>query len=150
GIGRHRRARHRLHTARDGEVVVAGLHARGREVHRLLGRPALAIDSRGRHLPRQPGRDPCVAGDVAALLAGLADAAPDHVVDPVIPAVPRPFASEAAELLDEAFTFAEKLLHNSHEFVGRLLDAADNTSATASAKPAATTSSSSTAKASAK
>ena len=73
-----------------------------------------------------------------------------EAVDPVIPDVPRPFASEAAELLDEAFTFAEKLLHNSHEFVGRLLDAADNTSATASAKPAATTSSSSTAKASAK
>ena len=73
-----------------------------------------------------------------------------EAVDPVIPDVPRPFASEAAELLDEAFTFAEKLLHNSHEFVGRLLDAADNPSATASAKPAATTSSSSTAKASAK
>jgi len=67
-----------------------------------------------------------------------------EAVDPVTPDVPRPFASEAAELL------AEKLLHNSHEFVGRLLDAADNTSATASAKPAAATSSSSTAKASAK
>ena len=60
-----------------------------------------------------------------------------EAVEPVIPDVPRPFASEAAELVDEAFTFAEKLLHNSHQFVGRLLDAADTTSAPAPAKPAA-------------
>ena len=62
-----------------------------------------------------------------------------EAVEPVIPDVPRPFASEAAELVDEAFTFAEKLLHNSHQFVGRLLDAADTTSAPAPAKPAAAT-----------
>ena len=43
-----------------------------------------------------------------------------EAVEPVIPDVPRPFAAEAAELVDGAFTFAEKLLHNSHEFVGRL------------------------------
>ena len=60
-----------------------------------------------------------------------------EAVEPVLPDVPRPFASEAAELLDEAFTFAEKLLHNSHEFVGRLLEATDNTSAAAPSKPAA-------------
>jgi len=64
-----------------------------------------------------------------------------EAVDPVLPDVPRPFASEAAELLDEAFTFAEKLLHNGHEFVGRLLEASDATTATAApaAKPAAAT-----------
>ena len=77
-----------------------------------------------------------------------------EAVEPVIPDVPRPFASEAAELVDEAFSFAEKLLHNSHQFVGRLFDAADTTNATASpapaSKPAAATSSSSTAKAGAK
>jgi hypothetical protein len=76
-----------------------------------------------------------------------------EAVEPVIPDVPRPFASEAAELVDEAFTFAEKLLHNSHQFVGRLLDATDTAtkpSASAAAKPAAATSSSSTAKAGAK
>ena len=61
-----------------------------------------------------------------------------EAVDPIIPDVPRPFASEAAELVDEAFTFAEKLLHNSHEFVGRLLEASDTTNGkTTAAKPAA-------------
>ena len=68
-----------------------------------------------------------------------------EAVDPVIPDVPRPFAAEAAELLDEAFTFAEKLLHNSHEFVGRLLEASDTTNGKAAAAA-----SSSTAKAGAK
>src|SRR4051812_30180581 len=74
-----------------------------------------------------------------------------EAVDPIIPDVPRPFAAEAAELVDGAFTFAEKLLHNSHEFVGRLFDAADTAEAATpapatSAKAAA--SSSPTAKAS--
>jgi len=73
-----------------------------------------------------------------------------EAVDPVIPDVPRPFAAEAAQLLDEAFTFAEKLLHNSHEFVGRLLDATDTATTAPAPKTAATTSSSSTAKAGAK
>ena len=72
-----------------------------------------------------------------------------EAVDPVLPDVPRPFASETAELVDGAFTFAEKLLHNSHEFVGRLLEATENGASTPApaAKPAAA---SSTAKASAK
>ena len=69
-----------------------------------------------------------------------------EAVEPVLPDVPRPFASEAAQLVDEAFTFAEKLLHNSHEFVGRLLEASDTTATT----PAPATSASSTSKASAK
>src|SRR5438094_3001802 len=60
-----------------------------------------------------------------------------EAVDPVLPDVPRPFATEASQLVDGAFTFAEKLLHNSHEFVGRLLDAADTTGDT---KPAPSTS----------
>jgi hypothetical protein len=50
-----------------------------------------------------------------------------EAVQPVLPDVPRPFAAEAAELLDGAFTFAEKLLHNGHQFVGRLIEATDNT-----------------------
>jgi len=78
-----------------------------------------------------------------------------EAVDPIIPDVPRPFVAETAQLVDGAFTFAEKLLHNSHEFVGRLLDVTDNsTNATpapaTSAKAAPAASSSSTAKASAK
>jgi hypothetical protein len=60
-----------------------------------------------------------------------------EAVDPVLPDVPRPFATEAAELLDGAFTFAEKLLHNSHEFVGRLLDAADPSKSSATSPPPA-------------
>src|SRR5438067_12665942 len=68
-----------------------------------------------------------------------------EAVEPVIPDVPRPFASEAAGLVDEAFTFAEKLLQSGHQFATRLLEASDTTKATA--KPAASTSA---AKASAK
>jgi hypothetical protein len=60
-----------------------------------------------------------------------------EAVDPLLPDVPRPFAEEASQLVDGAFTFAEKLLHNSHEFVGRLLEATDTSSAPAPApKPA--------------
>src|SRR3954471_18661578 len=73
-----------------------------------------------------------------------------EAVDPVLSDVPRPFAAEAAELLDGAFTFAEKLLENGHQFVGRLLGASDTSP---DIKPAPATSaapSSSTAKASAK
>jgi hypothetical protein len=70
-----------------------------------------------------------------------------EAVDPVLPDVPRPFATEAAELVDGAFTFAEKLLQNGHQFVGRLIEASDTTPDT---KPAASTSASGTSKASAK
>ena len=52
-----------------------------------------------------------------------------EAVDPILSDVPRPYAAEAAELVDDAFTFAEKLLHTSHEFVGRLLDATETTAA---------------------
>ena len=75
-----------------------------------------------------------------------------EAVDPVLPDVPRPFVAEAAELLDGAFTFAERLLENGHQFVGRLIDASD-TSPDIKPAPktsASTASSSSTAKASAK
>ena len=82
GVRGHRRARHRFDTACDGEVVVAGLDAGGHEVHRLLGRSALAVDGGRRHLPREARSDPRVAGDVASLLARLGDAAADDVVDP--------------------------------------------------------------------
>ena len=73
-----------------------------------------------------------------------------EAVDPVLPDVPRPFVAEAAELLDGAFTFAEKLLENGHQFVGRLIEASDTATAPAAAKPAPATSASSTSKASAK
>ena len=60
-----------------------------------------------------------------------------EAVDPVLPDVPRPFAAEAADLVDGAFTFAEKLLHNSHEFVGKLIDATDTSKAPAPPAPQA-------------
>jgi hypothetical protein len=67
-----------------------------------------------------------------------------EAVDPVLPDVPRPFVTEAAELLDGAFTFAEKLLQNGHQFVGRLIEASDTTPdiKPAAAKPAPATSAS--------
>ncbi len=49
-----------------------------------------------------------------------------EAVQPVLPDVPRPFVAEAAELLDGAFTFAEKLLQSGHQFTSRLIEAADN------------------------
>lgn len=73
-----------------------------------------------------------------------------EAVDPVLPDVPRPFAAEAAELLDGAFTFAEKLLQNGHQFVGRLIEASETTTTAPAAKPASSTSASSTSKAGAK
>ena len=63
-----------------------------------------------------------------------------EAVDPIIPDVPRPFAAEATDLLDGAFTFAEKLLQNSHEFVGKLIEAADTSSkSSTNGKPAPAT-----------
>ena|SRR5438270_11659319 len=63
-----------------------------------------------------------------------------EAVEPVLPDVPRPFAAEAADLLDGAFTFAEKLLHSSHQFVGKLLDAtAPGTADQPAPKPAPAT-----------
>lgn len=69
-----------------------------------------------------------------AVLDGLRSLA--EAVDPVLPDVPRPFAAEAADLVDGAFTFAEKLLHNSHEFIGKLIDAADTSKAASKPAPA--------------
>src|SRR5439155_1190696 len=47
--GTHRRGRHDLDPGRDDDVIGTGDHALGREVGRLLGRPALAVDRCGRH-----------------------------------------------------------------------------------------------------
>ena len=71
-----------------------------------------------------------------------------EAVDPVLPDVPRPFAAEAAELLDGAFTFAEKLLQSGHQFTRRVIEAADNAPdiKAAAPKPAASTSAKASAK----
>ena len=48
GVGGQRHPAHRLDTAGHHQVVVAGLHPGGGEVHRLLGGAALAVDGGGR------------------------------------------------------------------------------------------------------
>src|SRR5512132_4079463 len=56
-------------------------HTLGDEVRRLLRRAALAVDGGGGDVPRQPGGDPGVACDVAALLPRLGHTTADDVVD---------------------------------------------------------------------
>ncbi len=68
--------------ADDDDVVGAGHDALGGEVHGLLARAALALDGHRGHVLGQPGGEPRHPPDVARLLAGLADAADHHVVDP--------------------------------------------------------------------
>ena len=46
-----------------------------------------------------------------------------NAVEPVLTNVPRPYASQANELVDGAFSFAEQLLKNQHDFVTKLLSA---------------------------
>jgi hypothetical protein len=64
-----------------------------------------------------------------------------EAVDPMLADVPRPFAAEAAELVDDAFSFAEKLLQSGHQLVNRLIDVSDSTTdkPAAAAKPAPST-----------
>ena len=51
------------------------------KAHGLLGGAALPVDRRARHRLRPAGGEHRVAADVERLLADLADAAPEHVVD---------------------------------------------------------------------
>src|SRR6516225_5350434 len=71
---------HRLHAARDHDLVLAADQASGGEVHRLLRRAALPVHGHAGHAERPARSEHRVAGDVERLLAELADAAPDHVV----------------------------------------------------------------------
>ena len=83
-----------------------------------------------------------VEAQVLGVLAIAQEAVVDGVhrvaeaVDPVLSDVPRPFAAEAAELVDDAFNFAEKVLHNSHQFVGRLLEATETAATAPASAPA--------------
>jgi hypothetical protein len=72
---------HDLDAGGDRDVVGAGDHALGGEVGSLLRRAALAVDRGGRDRLGEPGGEDGVAADVQALVADLADAAHDHVVD---------------------------------------------------------------------
>jgi hypothetical protein len=77
----HRRARHRLDTAGDNDVVVPGDHAGSREVDGLLTRATLPVHGHAGHAFRPARRQHRGATDIECLLPGLHDAAPDHVVD---------------------------------------------------------------------
>ncbi len=79
--GAHRGARHRLDATGDDDVVVAGHHTGGGEVHGLLAGAALAVDRHTGHRLGPAGGQHRGAGDVEGLLAGLHDTAPDDVVD---------------------------------------------------------------------
>jgi hypothetical protein len=77
----HGHARHHFDTGRDDHVIGARHHALGGKVQRLLGRSALAVNRRGGHRLRPPGREHRASSDVERLLADLGHAAHDHVVD---------------------------------------------------------------------
>src|SRR5205807_3714032 len=62
------------------DVLGAGHHALGGEVHGLLRRAALAVDRHARDLLRQPGGEPGGAPDVAGLGADRVEAAVDDVL----------------------------------------------------------------------
>jgi hypothetical protein len=63
------------------DVVVAGDHAGGGEMNRLLTGSALPVDGDTGHGLRPARRQHRGARNVDGLLAGLRHAAPDHVVD---------------------------------------------------------------------
>jgi hypothetical protein len=72
---------HRLDARRDHDVVRARHDPLGGEVRRLLARSALAVDRGRRHGLVEAGGEHGLAPDVEGLLADLADASHDDVVD---------------------------------------------------------------------
>ena len=77
----HVDARHALDAARDHEILGARHHRLRGEVQRLLRRSALAVDRHRRHAVGQRRGEHDVAAEREGLLADLADAADDDVVD---------------------------------------------------------------------
>src|SRR5205807_1345225 len=79
--GTHRHSRHDLDTAGHCDIDLTGYNSRRGEVNRLLRRAALAVNRRTRNRLGPAGAEHSVATDIEALLADLADHAPDDVVD---------------------------------------------------------------------
>jgi len=77
----HRHPRHRLDATGHHRVVMAGHHTGRGEVDGLLAGPALPVNRHAGNAFRPSRRQQRRARDVHGLLAGLHDAAPDHVVD---------------------------------------------------------------------
>ena len=74
-------AAHQFHATGEGDIDDAAADQRGGEVGGLLATAALGVDGGGRGGDGQPGAEPCGAGDVERLLADLADAAADDLID---------------------------------------------------------------------
>ena len=77
----HRDPGHRLDAGRDHDVVGTRHDPLGGEMSCLLGGSALAVDGGADDFFGKTRCQSGVAGDVEALLAGLGDAAHDHVLD---------------------------------------------------------------------
>ena len=82
-VGAERDPAHRLDAAGDAGVDGAGGDERGDEVGGVLGRAALGVDGGGPGALGEPRVQPGPADHVVGLLAGLGDAAADHLVDEV-------------------------------------------------------------------
>src|SRR5207237_7465486 len=80
-IRAHRHPRHALDPRADDDILRPREHALGGEVHGLLAGAAEAVDGRARHLDGKAGDEDRGAPDIHALLAGLAYATDDHVID---------------------------------------------------------------------
>ena len=72
---------HRLDTAGDHDVLLAGADGLGGEVDGLLAGAALAVDRGRGHVGREAGAQPGHPAGRRGLLADLGDAADDDVVD---------------------------------------------------------------------
>jgi hypothetical protein len=79
--GLTRRAGHAFYAAGDHHLRLAQPHGARRHAGGFHARPAQAVHGCARDLDRQPGEKAGHARDVAIVLAGLVDAAIDHVVD---------------------------------------------------------------------
>ena len=77
----HRHPAHGLDAAGDDHVIVAGHHAGGGEADRLLRGAALPVEGDAGDRLGPARAEHRVPGDVERLLADLANAAPDHVLD---------------------------------------------------------------------
>jgi hypothetical protein len=77
----HRDPTHLLDSRGDDEVVCTGHHALRSEANCLLGRPALALDHGRGDVDGETCSEHSVSTDIPRLLAGLADAPDDYVLD---------------------------------------------------------------------
>jgi hypothetical protein len=66
-----------------------------------------------------------ILGALTSIEGAVVDAvrAAAERAEPVVPDVPSTVATQASDIADNAFSFAEQLLKNQREFVGKLLDA---------------------------